>query len=149
MHEPVATLHDGMCFGEAALLNKSNARQATIRCASECFFGTLSKESFEATVALIQQNIINKKVALIQRSQRFANENHQVLCDTHYFWKPVTFYRDQLAYRQGQQCEFVYLILRGEFEQEITRAWEPKKELDTAPFTGPSRISYKSNLSSF
>ena len=43
-----------MCFGEGALLNQSKTRQATIRCDTDCYMGTLSQESFNQTVAIVQ-----------------------------------------------------------------------------------------------
>lgn len=52
-------------FGEGALLNQSKTRQATIRCDTDCYMGTLSQESFNQTVAIVQQNIINKKIDII------------------------------------------------------------------------------------
>ena len=49
----VAQLTSGSCFGEAALINANSTRMATIRCLTDCYFGILSKESFEQTIALI------------------------------------------------------------------------------------------------
>ena len=45
----VATLTDGMCFGEAALIT-TEPRNATIKCLTDCYLGTLSKESYDQTI---------------------------------------------------------------------------------------------------
>lgn len=49
----VSRLGEGKSFGEAALLNKKNQRLATIKCITDCYFGTLTRPSFLATVAKI------------------------------------------------------------------------------------------------
>ena len=51
--QEVSKLHAGSCFGEAALLSVKNQRLATIKCVTDCYFGILSRESFEATVAKV------------------------------------------------------------------------------------------------
>ena len=78
----------GSCFGEGALLNQSKTRQATIRCETACYFGTLSQESFKMTVQIMQQNIINKKIDFIMNSLQICQEYRRMLQEHHYFWKP-------------------------------------------------------------
>lgn len=73
MHVKVTTLVKGQCFGEQALLNRNNLRQATVRCNTDCYFGTLQMSSFNLTIAMIQKNIINNKVKLIRNSNAFKN----------------------------------------------------------------------------
>lgn len=52
-NKEVTRLKQGKCFGEGALLFPNNMRLATIKCVTDCYFGILSKKSYEQTVAKI------------------------------------------------------------------------------------------------
>lgn len=139
-YKEVAQLSSGSCFGEAALTNANSTRMATIKCLTDCYFGILSKESYEQTIALIQQSIIRKKVQFIMSCYQFQNESSHVLTEHHYLWKPIHFYQKQVVYKQGQPCNMVYLIKSGEFEQTIVVNKDNENELNsTTGYTGPTK----------
>ena len=56
----MASLEEGIGFGELALLDKRGTRAATIQAESKCFFGVISKEDFKMQLNKIEMSHKNE-----------------------------------------------------------------------------------------
>ena len=56
----VASLEEGIGFGELALLDKRGTRAATIQAETNCFFGVISKEDFKMQLNKIEMSHKNE-----------------------------------------------------------------------------------------
>ena len=52
-------------FGEYALKDPNSVRKATVKCVKDCYFGVLTKQNYDLSIAKIQAQIIDKKVGFI------------------------------------------------------------------------------------
>lgn len=56
----ISVLNEGQTFGELALLNADNRRNATVTCVTKCVFGVLDKRNFDRSLSKIEMRRTNQ-----------------------------------------------------------------------------------------
>ncbi|CDW71386.1 UNKNOWN [Stylonychia lemnae] len=114
-YREVATLVAGSSFGELALI-QLKPRAATIICKEDCMFATLDRQSYDKVLKKIQQNQLNLNIKFLQSIPFFSKWTKNSVAKFSYYFEKKQFRRNQIVYREGDQCLSVYLVIKGEFE---------------------------------
>jgi len=122
--QDVATLTQGQSFGELALLNQK-PRSATMLCTTDCDFAVIDKQSYDKVIRQIQKKIQNERVQFLRSIPFFAKWTKTSLTKFSLMLKPRKLKRNQIVFREGDECDWVFIVKKGEFEVK-------KKVLNTA-----------------
>ena len=138
-HMEVTQISNGSCFGELALIS-NKPRAATIKCLEDCYFGILSKENYDKSFGKLQRKEIDKIITFFKSCPQFASWTRSSLSKLYYFWKKQKCYRDQVLLKEGQNCDKIYIVLSGEFEQQKMIRKAAETEVQYSCYTGPLAI---------
>jgi CRP-like cAMP-binding protein len=105
-----------MAFGEMALINKENKRQATIITTEPTTYLTLDRITYQRSLSKIDLRKINAKVEFLMQIPCFKDQQKKNVAKfTHYLQKH-SYIRNQYVYKEGDPADFVYIVYSGEFE---------------------------------
>ncbi len=62
------------------------------------------------------KNVHNSKIKFLASIPFFSNWTKTTLAKFTYYLKRITYKRNQVVFREGEPCTYVYLIISGEFE---------------------------------
>ena len=114
-YNEVAVLPAGFSFGELALIN-NKPRAATIRAKTGWFFAVLNKEDYQKVLGVIYSKELNRKVDFFISIPMFSDWTRGAIEKLTYYFKSKEFKRNHYLYRQGDPCDYWYIVAGGEFE---------------------------------
>lgn len=118
--EHVVTMRDGKGFGELALKrDKLDRRAATIKAEKDCFMAAINKDDYQKVVAKIDQRKLRKLIDFFKSIPFLSKNSKTYLTRLHYSFEQRDYIRNQDLYREGEPCNYVFLVKHGEFE--VTR----------------------------
>ncbi len=107
-------MREGDHFGDFALIHKKPI-SATIKCLEDCTFAIIDKALYDTDLKNIK-NTHNAKIKFLQSIPFFCNWTKTTLAKFTYYLKRIAFKRNQVVFREGEECTHIYLIISGEFE---------------------------------
>ena len=110
-----------------------------MQCTTDCCIGKMSLKHFDITIKRLKQLQIDNKVKFLKTCEQFKHISSKVLAQFIHFWKPMSFFKNQVVYKKGQPCKVVYLIKSGEFEQLMS----VQQEVKVLPKKSGSNINHQ------
>lgn len=111
----VAVLGAGASFGELSLL-KNQPRAASIQCEEPCSLAVLSVADYNDLIGSIEEKRLTEKTSFMSALPLFRGWTKAYLEKTSYYFFERLFRRNQLVFREGDPCEYFYIIKDGEFK---------------------------------
>lgn len=111
----VATLAEGFSFGELALIN-NKPRAATIRALAPSYFAVLDKESYQFALGAAYKKRLSDRVDFLKSIPIFADWTRNAVEKLTYFFEEKEFKRNHYVFREGDPCDYCYIVMDGEFE---------------------------------
>ncbi|CAI2379308.1 unnamed protein product [Moneuplotes crassus] len=111
----IATLERGASFGEVALI-EDKPRGASIKCRYDCIFATMEREDYSKTLSRIENRNINKIIDFFKDLPYFSSYGRAALDRIRFQFVRIKKKRKHVVYKEGDPSQFVYIILKGEFE---------------------------------
>ena len=111
----VATMSSGQSFGELALIY-DQPRAASILTKNDCHFAVLGKQDYARILekdATIEFQKIDRILRLCPMFSAWTNKRLSKTC---YYWEPISIYRKQIVYREGDKLKYIYIVENGEFK---------------------------------
>ena len=123
-------LHDGSIFGELALTNLNSKRTATIITKSDCFFGTIIKQTYDLSFRAAQEKSRLRNISFFLKSPIFKGINQGIFLNKFYYrFKKKTLRCGDVVYKRGKERNFVIFIIRGELEIKTTMTLKEMEDL--------------------
>jgi hypothetical protein len=113
----VAFLDVGMPFGEIALL-ENQPRLATIKCKSDWVFATMDREDFQKTLKKIETRNTNRIIEFFKNLPYFSTYSRKALGRLRLNFRYLKYKRNQVVFREGDPSDYVYIVVKGDFELE-------------------------------
>lgn len=123
----VAVLGSGKHFGELALTT-NKPRAATVKCIIGTHLMALSKHDYSKVLLRFEEANLYKFIDFLRQMPHFRQWKKNALSRLTYYMPRATYMRNQIVFKEGDQCCFVYVVLQGEFE--ITKLIKPVAEKD-------------------
>lgn len=114
----ISVLGEGQTFGELALVNQDNRRNATVKCMTKVTYGVLDKRNFDRSLNKIEQRRSHKLLEFLSGIPCFVGMKRTVIQKFVYFMEKQEYIRKQVVYSQGESAKAIYIVIKGEFEQE-------------------------------
>ena len=111
----IKTLFKGEAFGELALMS-NKPRAATIQCCEDCKFAVLNKADYLKLFSKLEKKKLNTKISFLKSVPYFSKWTNMALSKFCYDFSDRFFIRNQIVFKEGQKCEYVYIVKYGEFE---------------------------------
>lgn len=114
LQKDVNTLGQGFSFGEAALISgKSQLRNATIFCKTDCYFAVLDKTNYERIIGEQAEKEINSKVNFLKSVPIFSFFPDLTIRTMIYEISTMNFSYRQDIFEQGQCLDSIYIVKYG------------------------------------
>mmetsp|Transcript_1183 Transcript_1183/g.2889 ORF Transcript_1183/g.2889 Transcript_1183/m.2889 type:complete len:470 (+) Transcript_1183:7340-8749(+) len=114
-YNTVAILGVGASFGELSLL-KHQPRAATIRCEEACSVAVVSSEDYNELLKSIEEKRLTEKTSFMSTLPLFKGWTKAYLEKTSFYFNERVLRRNQVVFREGEPCEYFYIIKEGEFK---------------------------------
>lgn len=126
-YKMIRELSVGAAFGEIALLEKST-RTASIKVLGieGAELAVLAKDKFLESLQHIQEQKDNLQVDFFRNIHSFYDLTKRNILKFVQAFKKVSFTRSQIVYTEGELSNFVYIVNKGEFEQEKVLTRRPE-----------------------
>ena len=141
----VCNLEKGKTFGEVALKKGDNRRTATIITKTDCIFGILEKDDYQASIKEFMEKARKINTEAIMNSKLF-HKYREDLFDSHYFncFKAIKKYKGDYLFKQNEERKYIYFIKKGDVQIEYYSSWN---ELDKIlEILGNKKINDKKTL---
>ena len=125
----IVKLSDGDSFGELALINNA-PRAATIICDAECYFAIMDRTDYNKTLNKIEVRNINKIIDFFKNLPYFSSYGRSALDKIRLQFGRAKFIRKQYVYKEGDESDYVYIVINGDFELVKQVKHVEKKEMN-------------------
>lgn len=119
-YEDFMYLKPGSFFGETALDETTNKRNASIRCEEDCFILSLKNDIYKAVLYENNRRLKSYDVIFICRNF-FFNDISTIIFNKNYFssFKLLSKAKDDIIYKQKAKVTSVYFVKEGDLKLEI------------------------------
>ena len=131
MFVEVATLTDGACFGELALMN-SKPRAATIVATTELHTSFLVKKDYQEIIGKAMKKSIDSLIDFLREVCAFKHLTNTTLQKLSYYIKEINYIRGHVVFKENDEVEGIYIVKEGEFEK--TKLLHKKLNKNTKTF---------------
>ena len=104
--------------GQLTLIS-NKPRAATIRCTEPTPFATLDKNAYDKVFAKLEEMAINEKISFLKGLEVFQNWSRSAVSKLTFFLQERSFGRNHYVYKEGDACNYVYMVHQGEFEVRV------------------------------
>lgn len=118
-YKEVLEYTDGSSFGELALKD-NKPRAASILAKSDCHFAVLDKFNYNRILASILIKKRNELVEFLRNQSFFKNLTKGSVLKLSYCFDERSLKKDQVLYKEGEACEYLYLIREGQVKLSQT-----------------------------
>ena len=102
------------------MVSSDNRRNATVKCLTKVTYGVLDKRNFDRSLSKIEQRRTHKLLEFLSAIPCFVGMKRTAIQKFVYFMEKRKCIRKQVVYSQGESANAVYIVIKGEFEQERT-----------------------------
>jgi CRP-like cAMP-binding protein len=88
----------------------------------------------------IDEAAMNKMIDFLKAMPHFKGWTKNALSKLSYFFQKMTYLRNQVVFKEGEICKYVFIVYKGEFE--VIKKMRPEQERDKELnlFLGPKDI---------
>lgn len=101
----------------------------------------MERNDYEKTLSRIENRNINKVIDFFKGLPYFANYGRAALNKIRFMFARVKYKRKHVIYKQGDQSEYVYIVIDGDFELEKRVKHNEKKELNYKKYTNSNILN--------
>ncbi|KAL4432117.1 hypothetical protein ABPG74_014371 [Tetrahymena malaccensis] len=120
------TYYPGDSFGQVFLLSNS-VSEMTFVCGEDCEFLTISKQDYEELVGIQREQILRYKLEFLEKFDIFYNFTNIMLLHILELMHIQKLDKNQVIFKQGEECKYIYFIRQGEVKISFTYAPETNK----------------------
>ncbi|EAS03422.2 cyclic nucleotide-binding domain protein (macronuclear) [Tetrahymena thermophila SB210] len=113
------TYKPGDSFGQVFLLSNS-VSEMTFVCGEDCEFLTISKQDYEELVGIQREQILRQKLEFLEKFDIFYNFTNIMLLHILELMQIQKLDKNQVIFKQGEECKYIYFIRQGEVRISFT-----------------------------
>ena len=116
-YENVATLSNGMSFGEISLLNENHKRSSTIFIDEDSQIGRLNIGEYNCTIKTVRTKIRTDSINFLLSTKLFGEISYSYFLNKYWiYFQCKKIQKGEFLFKIGEECETLYIIYNGEIK---------------------------------